>query len=299
MSFHHPKREGNDSFGYYILTVVIAAVTYILGSVPMGLVYFSTGELGDPIEVVEKHYGLNTTFVLLVLPLVLSFFAVLASVKWVHRFPVLSVFTTRKRFDFKRMFIAFGLWFAFSIVLFFVEWNDNIQWNFEPTKFLGLLFVACLLLPFQCAVEELLFRGVLLQWMGKRMRPLWAIAVVTGVLFGLMHSANPEVIAIGYTVMIYYIFTGIFLGIIALLDDGLELTIGYHIANNLFVAVFVTNHWQAFQTDALFLDTNPPSFTIRTMAYLVAAQGVFFVICMQLFNWKQGIKKLWAVDGKP
>lgn len=38
----------------------------------------------------------------------------------------------------------------------------------------------------------------------------------------------------------------------ALMDDGLELSMGYHAINNIFAALILTNEWQAFQTDALF-----------------------------------------------
>ena len=82
---------------------------------------------------------------------------------------------------------------------------------------------------------------------------------ITSICFALMHAFNPEVQKLGNTLLIYYFLTGIFLGIITLMDDGLELAIGYHTANNFFTAILISNDWQAFQTDAVFMDYSEPS----------------------------------------
>ena len=41
------------------------------------------------------------------------------------------------------------------------------------------------------------------------------------------------------------------LGILTLMDDGLELALGFHAANNLITALLVTADWTAFQTDSI------------------------------------------------
>jgi hypothetical protein len=42
------------------------------------------------------------------------------------------------------------------------------------------------------------------------------------------------------------------LGIMTLMDEGLELALGFHFGNNLLAAILVTSDWSALQTDALF-----------------------------------------------
>ena len=74
-----------------------------------------------------------------------------------------------------------------------------------------------------------------------------------------MHIANPEVGKLGYIIMVYYIGTGFFLGIITLMDEGMELTLGFHAANNLVGALLVTADWTAFQTDSILKDISEPS----------------------------------------
>lgn len=82
---------------------------------------------------------------------------------------------------------------------------------------------------------------------------------MTSVAFGLMHILNPEVEKLGYIIMVYYIGTGFFLGIITLMDDGLELALGFHFANNLFTALLVTTDWTVLQTDSILKDISDPS----------------------------------------
>ena len=62
-----------------------------------------------------------------------------------------------------------------------------------------------------------------------------------------MHIANPEVGKLGMIIMVYYIGTGFFLGIMTLMDEGLELALGFHAANNLIGALLVTADWTAFK----------------------------------------------------
>ena len=73
------------------------------------------------------------------------------------------------------------------------------------------------------------------------------------------YIANPEVDKLGPIIMVYYIGTGLFLGIITLMDDGLELALGFHAANNLFTALLVTADWTVFQTHSVLKDLSDPS----------------------------------------
>ena len=72
-----------------------------------------------------------------------------------------------------------------------------------------------------------------MQQIGIITRNRWLPLVITSVFFGLFHSTNPEVAEMGFSVMIFYIGTGLLLGIMTLMDDGLELALGFHLGNNL------------------------------------------------------------------
>jgi membrane protease YdiL (CAAX protease family) len=67
-----------------------------------------------------------------------------------------------------------------------------------------------------------------------------------------MHIFNPEVSKIGYIILVYYIGTGLLLGIVTLMDEGMELALGFHAANNLVGALLISSDWSAFQTNSIF-----------------------------------------------
>ena len=118
----------------------------------------------------------------------------------------------------------------------------------------------------------------------------WVPLFITSVIFGVLHIANPEVEKLGYSIMVYYIGTGLFLGILTLMDDGLELALGFHAANNLFTAVLVTANWTAFQTHSVLKDVSDPS-----LGFIDLVLPVFIIFPILLFifskkykwtNWK-------------
>jgi len=77
-------------------------------------------------------------------------------------------------------------------VLLALEWA--LGWV-EPTRVVGSATLSAVLGSLFAALgiglmEELLLRGAVLQNLGERF-PLWAATLVTGLLFGLLHLANP------------------------------------------------------------------------------------------------------------
>ncbi|MDC1186818.1 hypothetical protein N8079_03230 [Crocinitomicaceae bacterium] len=75
-------------------------------------------------------------------------------------------------------------------------------------------------------------------------------------------------------------------------DNGLELTIGYHFANNIFAAIVLTTNWQAFQTDALFMDTTPPVLGWEIFLSLFLFQPLFFFYFNKKYKWGVSFKSL-------
>ena len=77
-------------------------------------------------------------------------------------------------------------------------------------------------------------------------------------MFALMHIGNPENEKFGYVLMFFFYFgTALILGVIAVLDEGIEQTIGIHIATNMYGALFVNFNDAALKTDSLFIIDNP------------------------------------------
>ncbi len=131
----------------------------------------------------------------------------------------------------------------------------------------------------------------MMQGIGLMAKNRWLPLVITSVLFGVMHLGNPEVGKLGYGVMVYYIGTGFFLGVITLMDDGLELALGFHAANNLIIALLVTTDWASFQTNSIYRDISEPTMDWWDILIPVV---VIFPILLLIFakkyrwtNWKE------------
>jgi membrane protease YdiL (CAAX protease family) len=293
MSFLRNASKGTNLVSTYFLTLAIVVLAYILiGQIPMiidlvvqsRLYKLSDGSVSELVDI----FGKNKFLVYLILPFVFSLIMLLVSVRFFHRRPILSVVTSREKFDWKRFFLSFVLFgsvLTLSLISIVIT-SDKVDWNFNGSTFFPLLLISLFLIPLQTTCEEVLFRGYLFQGFGHFYKRGWISVLVTGVLFGLMHSANPEVDKLGMIVMVFYIGTGLFLGIVTLMDDGLELSMGYHAINNIFAALIITNDWQAFQTDALFIDRNPPSFGLDSLATIFIVQPILLLIFSKVYKWK-------------
>jgi hypothetical protein len=94
----------------------------------------------------------------------------------------------------------------------------------------------------------------------------------------------------GYSILIYYIGTGLFLGMITLMDDGIELALGFHFANNFIGALLVTSDWTAIQTHSILKSVSDPS----VLFDIILPVSLFFPLLIWLFarkyhwgNWRQ------------
>ena len=108
--------------------------------------------------------------------------------------------------------------------------------------------------------------------------------------FGLLHIANPEVAQLGNGFISVYLIGSFILGITVLMDDGLELVLGFHAANNLFIALLLTSDWTAIQTESVLKDISDPTFgmyDILTGAILYPAVLYIFSRKYSWTNWKE------------
>ena len=248
----------------------------------------STVSVEDMMATMIDELGSNTVLIILLAPLAIGLGVVLGWTRLVHPQSIRSLTTSRPRVDWNRVFFAFGLWALITVGFTGIDYflsPENYALNFRWEAFWKLALIAILLIPLQTSFEEYLFRGHMMQGLGILFRNRWVPLVVTSVIFGLMHLGNPEVEKLGYGIMVFYIGTGFFLGIITLMDEGLELALGFHAANNLVTALLVTSEWTAFQTDSILRDVGQPGLEWDAYLPLLA-----FPLMLYFFGRKYGWK---------
>ena len=290
-------RNQTNSFGLYIVGVFIIGVIILIGNIPFGLALVAEqGTYATQLSMAEQMQVLpsNTTLFLLLLPFALAFGAILLISKLLHKISLRELITSRPKVDWKRVRFGFGTvalsFIAMLAVGYFID-PESVQWNFKPKSFVLLVLISIVMVPLQTSAEELFFRGYLMQGLGRifpmRLMPF----VITSTLFGLLHFSNPEVDKLGNIILITYLATGFFLGAITLMDEGLELALGFHAGNNLFLSLFLTSDWTVFQTDSLFIDMSEPN----VVAYIIGPLLIYvvlFLVYAKKYKWEDYAKHL-------
>lgn len=289
-------------FGYYLLGSFIIIIFNFIGQIPL-LIAFVTSiasnpegidASSDPIELLNIIPS-NLRLFLMLFPFAFTFIGVWLVVRKIHEQSMNSLVTSRKKLDFNRIFYAFGLWSFITICLITYSYNsspENFIWNFKPIPFLFMFIIAIVLIPFQTSLEEYIFRGYLMQGFGNWFRNRWAPLILTSVIFGCLHLANPEIGKLGYGLLFYYIGTGFFLGIMTLMDEGVELALGWHAANNLVGALTVTADWTVFQTNSVLKDISEPNLNSEMLISLLVFYPMILFIFSKKYKWKNVIHQL-------
>lgn len=249
-----------------------------------------------------ENKGATRFFTESLIPFVVGLAAVLLWTKYIHQQSITSLTTSRKKIDWKRVFFAFSLWGLITITFLMIDYfssPENYEWNFNLNKFLVLVVIAVLLIPLQTSFEEYLFRGYLMQGLGVATKTRWFPLFFTSIVFGLLHIANPEVTKLGDELLVYYIGTGFFLGIITLMDEGLELALGFHAANNLFTALLVTSSWTVFQTDSVLLDVSEPTLGSDVYVPVFVIFPLVLFVFSKKYKWSDWKEKLFGRIHKP
>lgn len=292
--------NSQNKFWKYIVGSLVVIFASFVGQTPLILaMYFETVLKGKPFptsdEDIMHFFQPNMTLFLLLISFVVAMIGIYLVVRYIHKQTMLSVTTARPKVDWKRVFFSFSVWALFTVlstVAFYFNNPADFVINFKPVPFAILALVGTFLIPIQTSTEEYVFRGYLMQGFANLSRNKWFPLILTSVIFGAMHISNPEVAKMGNIVLVYYVGTGLFLGIITLMDDGMELALGFHAANNLISALLVTSDWSAFQTHSILKDISEPSAGIDVIFPVVIIYPILLFIFSKKYNWTNWKEKL-------
>lgn len=267
-------------------TLLILFLWFIVGSfATLPLLVISGMDLtssdfktGDPFWI---YLAVNVSFLFIWL-------GVWLAVRFIHQRAFRTLITPAPKISWTRLAQGFGVWLvliAIAQIVEFVIFPERAQFTFDLTRWLYFLPFVLILTPMQTSAEEILFRGYWLQGVGRLTQNVFVLCIVNGILFGLPHMANPEVLAnpeSGMLLFLNYFVTGAALAFFTLRDNRLELALGAHAANNLFAGLVVNYQDSALTTPSIF--TNPvldASFGLVALLIICAA---FYFIVFQLLH---------------
>jgi uncharacterized protein len=286
----------NSLWRYIVMLVLIFLASNLIGTLPIlitsSIKSFSDPQLMSQLSANPNDFSVlgiseNLLLVYMLIPFIIGLIAFAFLLKPLHSRSFISTINGMGRIRWKRFFTGASLWMIFMIVYLIVYKQldpDNFTVNNKSSSLFILALISFLLIPFQAAYEEVIFRGYLMQGFSHLIRNRFFPLISTSVFFALLHSLNPEVKEFGFlTMMPQYLVFGLIFGLITLLDDGIEAAMGAHAANNIFLCIMVTQKSSALQTPALFEQHN--IYPWSELAGLVVTGILFILILRKIFKW--------------
>ncbi|MDR2682286.1 MAG: CPBP family intramembrane metalloprotease [Dysgonamonadaceae bacterium] len=266
MKFLERALDGQNQFWKYLIVILGGFLGgQMIGSIPMvvaiiGKIVVNPGAINlDSVNATDLTvfgFSKNLTLFFMMFSTVVSLFLTIYLIKILHKRTFAESVNGRRKIRFGRVGHGAIVWTLLMLLYLIIDYcltPGNYVLQLDWGKFIVLSLLSLCLIPLQTTSEELLFRGYLAQGVAAGTKNRWLAVLIPGLLFGLMHIANPEVKEFGFWLaMPQYVFFGLLFGLVAVLDDGIELAMGMHAANNVFLSIFTTHAASAFQTDALF-----------------------------------------------
>jgi membrane protease YdiL (CAAX protease family) len=279
------------------MIVAILIVINTLGAIPLFIGYgikaasdpAIIGKItADPSGIMSTlDFDLNVGLLIMLFPFVTGILTFILLVKPLHRRTIQQTINGTGSIRWKRVFISGLVWAIISglylIVYIGIE-PSNFTLSNTSVSLIWLIIISLLLIPFQASFEEVLFRGYLMQGFAVIVRNRWFPLIMTSVLFAFMHALNPEVKEYGFlTMMPQYLLFGLVFGLASIMDDGIEVAMGAHTANNIFLCIFVTNSSSALQTSALYLQKD--IYPWAEFAGLLIGSVIFIIVLKMIYKW--------------
>lgn len=296
MYFIKAREMKTEWWRYFVTMLPVLFAYFILGGIPLYIVIFANQMHGIPMDLenfskttdpADLGLSQNAGLLILLLPAVLGFFVLWFSIIKIHHTTTGNIASYEGKIRWGRFFRAAFLWLLFLIIaelIFAVIAPENYTYQFDLQKFLPLVVIAVLFIPFQTWFEELFFRAYMLQGIGLLFRSRIIALILTSVGFGLLHSFNPEVSEFGFwSTMPYYIGFGLFAGLLVVYDNGIEMACGIHAVNNVYSAILVTYNGSVLKTPALWSIQKIDPWAMNLGFLLMAV--LFFIIMARRYNW--------------
>lgn len=292
-------KDGENEWWMYLVTVLLLLFGYGVGQLPLLWVQSYALENHSDIGTAEVdrfaqtldfsilHIDNNLGILLMFTIFIGATLFFLLAVKFIHKKSLKGLITHNYRINWTKVFFGLVVWLAllsiFELILYFVS-PETYYLKANWDKVFILLLICITVLPIQTTLEELFFRSYVMKGIGLIARSKWIPLIITSLLFGLVHSSNPEISKYGIVPMqLYYISAGLLLGIITIMDDGLELAIGVHAATNIYGALFVCYDGSVLQTDSIWHVTDINAWV---MAVIFIVSGIIFLLLSKkIFDW--------------
>ncbi len=299
----YKPKQFTESFNRYMIGSAILVILTLGGG--LGFVFFGLS-IGYNLTSWHSYFGHNVVILTALVPFAFGLIGLFVVIKLLHKRSFRSLISNRyhiehnisthqPKINFSKIWFSFGLMACLLLVFYISDFLIRPQlftWNFQAIPFLFLSLIGFVFIPIQAGLEELIFRGYLMQGFERLfINRRWLPLIITSFLFAGLHLPNPEIQVFGYAILGTYFFFGMIAGIISILDDGIELALGLHIANNLVTLLLINPNWAVLQTDALYTTKYKPAL-IEFYLSMLLIFGIYFLVLARKYQWKNWKAKL-------
>ena len=229
-----PVLEGLLIAGIYFVLLLIVSFALLAFAVMLRVPYDHLTDLQRVYANVFKTPLVFITFFISIIPVIPAIFIA----RLITNFKPLGLIHSiagRMRWSYLGVFLGFGflifgLYNVGNLVLAGSLTTQNSVHPLNSGMFWLYIVLILLIVPFQCYAEELLFRGYLMQTVGRWLKnPVWAI-IIPAPIFMVLHGY-------GLWGLLSVLTMALIAGFLCWYTGGLEAGIGLHIANN--VSIFI------------------------------------------------------------
>ncbi len=289
-------RQGKNTLGSYLktisITVIGGTIITIIFLVLFMILYFlslRTTPMSAEINILN-----NPLILLIFIGVTYGIFSLLfyLCLRYIHKKKLITLINTGTKINWLRILKGAALWSgilaAFTLISYIFD-NNSLTFNLNPIAFLYLLIISLLVFPLQASFEELFFRGYLMQGFGLLSKKPVVPLILTTLIFGLVHFYNGTTLEMSITIAASALILGLMLGIIVLGENGLETAMGVHIANNMFIALFLNSPDSGLgNLPSLF--STPPSNSYSGIPLLIAMAVLLIIILF--WNKKENLYRI-------
>lgn len=290
ISFLDAVKQGKNLWIFYLIGFLCIVASAWVG---VFVSTFITNFVSQTSFFLEKEtlppYGINswvgieflpwmTNYLISTIPFFFLLIGVFIAAEWIHQRKFLTLINPTGSIQWRRLNLGFRVWFFILSIQLLVEllWMpQHFEWSLYPLRWLAFLPIALILTPLQTSTEELLFRGYFLQAAGQLIKQPVVLAIATSLPFAMAHFNNSEMNRGSMWTGLTYGVLSLFLVAVTLKDNRLELALGIHAANNLFILLIANSADSSLRSPSLLTQVAFADPQITFLATLIGAIATY------------------------
>lgn len=241
LKFTSNSKLGKNKWWLFLCSTILVIAFFLLGSIISGFlgIYLNDGIKPDSFS--EYFHSYPNVFISQIgtyLGFISGMIGLIIAVRYIHRRKFLTLITVKNNLKFNNVIKGAVVYFILEIivVVIYSYVNDNpLNYQLNINEFLPVFFVSIFFVSIQICSEEFFHRGFLFQNFTFYFKYPFIALLLTSFFFAYAHVQDLEYLPLFFLI-------GLFLGLITIVSNSLELAIGIHFAHNIFSLIITDDN---------------------------------------------------------